>query len=289
MAVTCPVSRALRGLTAGPRTRPSKNPRMIVRDCDRARRGGCARLWRRRPEEAIRVRGRALPVARRVGDAERERLRAGPRRAAGCRPERQSAHPLRSRSVEGVLPGAGRHGHRRQLVAPVRPPVRARQHRSCGRAVASEAGTFRVVILPVRSRWIRVRVQQTVGALRRERRQDSDGMATSESRPAATCRARSRFTTRPPAGSNAETILGGSRRSRIACRHADRSQVQMETSRFSRAPLLLGQRFVAAILTFAAIIGGCLAGAGTPRSPSPILRTTKNRTSRRPRIPIWMS
>ncbi len=79
------------------RTHPPKD---IIRvdafvGCDRARRGRLhCRMQCRRIEEAIRVRRGAVPLARWVGHVERECIRAGTRRAARHRPERQSARPF---------------------------------------------------------------------------------------------------------------------------------------------------------------------------------------------------
>ena len=85
----------------------------------------------------VRVRGGALPRARRLGDAERQRVGAVAGGAARRRPARRSAGARRSRArarASSQGPGAA---CARQPVAPRRPPLRARQHRRRRRAAAA--------------------------------------------------------------------------------------------------------------------------------------------------------
>ena len=151
------------------------------------------------------------------GSAHAERERLGGRARGAAR--RRSRRRIRARAsiaqrVRALFEGPGVDGVDADLLAARRPPLRARAYRrrttsasfrawrrSPGRPIASTARA-------TRSYFGRPSARRLPG-----RSATSDGPATSSSRSACTCRARSISTTRPHAGSSAATSSSGSSRS----------------------------------------------------------------------------
>ena len=111
----------------------------------------------RRHRPQVRIRGRRLPAARRLGHRLRQRRRTGAGRSARRAAAARSGGTARSQRRPRVLRGSGRHRRCGEPVAPRGPSLRAPAARGRRHPPAGRIAAVRLVALPVR------RSRRTVG------------------------------------------------------------------------------------------------------------------------------